>query len=194
MIKSKPKYRQIIDAAVIVIAENGYHQAQVSKIAKQAKVADGTIYLYFKNKEDILISLFQDKMGMLIEVAEEKLNQLTDPKAKLLALIETHFEGLSSDKNLATVTQLELRQTNMSLRHKINEVLKSYLQLIDNTLIEGIKIGQFREDLDVRIARQMIFGAMDETVTTWVMNEYKYNLNKVAVPLHQMLLQGCAKE
>ena len=193
MNKSKPKYRQIIDAAVVVIAEHGYHQAQVSKIAKQAGVADGTIYLYFKNKEDILISLFQEKMGTLIESAEEKIKHLNDPKAKLLALIETHFEGLSSDRQLATVTQLELRQTNITLRHKINEVLKSYLQLIDNTLIEGKELGQFRADLDVRIARQMIFGAMDETVTTWVMNEYKYDLKKVAIPLHQMLLQGCAK-
>ena len=65
--KINPKYKQIIDAAVIVIAENGYHQAQVSKIAKQAGVADGTIYLYFKNKEDILISVFQEKMGVFVE-------------------------------------------------------------------------------------------------------------------------------
>ena len=193
MNKSKPKYRQIIDAAVVVIAEHGYHQAQVSKIAKQAGVADGTIYLYFKNKEDILISLFQEKLGTLIEAAEEKIKQLSDPKAKLLVLIETHFECLSSDKQLATVTQLELRQTNITLRHKINEILKSYLRLIDNILIEGKESGQFRANLDNRIARQMIFGAMDESVTTWVMNEYKYDLKKVAVPLHQMLLQGCAK-
>ena len=62
--RDKPKYKQIVDAAVIVIAENGYHQAQVSKIAKEAGVADGTIYLYFKNKEDILISLFQEKMAI----------------------------------------------------------------------------------------------------------------------------------
>src|SRR4051794_14081424 len=68
--KNKPKYMQIIDAAVVVIAEHGYHQAQVSKIAKQAGVADGTIYLYFKNKEDILISLFEEKMGTYIEKIE----------------------------------------------------------------------------------------------------------------------------
>ena len=67
MKRDKPKYKQIIDAAVIVIAENGYHQAQVSKIAKEAGVADGTIYLYFKNKEDILISVFREKMGIFVE-------------------------------------------------------------------------------------------------------------------------------
>ena len=74
--KNRPKYNQIIDAAVIVIAENGYHQAQVSKIAKQAGVADGTIYLYFKNKEDILISLFQEKMGEFVETIRQKQQEL----------------------------------------------------------------------------------------------------------------------
>ena len=59
MKRDRPKYKQIIDSAVIVIAENGYHQAQVSKIAKEAGVSDGTIYLYFKNKEDILNDLLQ---------------------------------------------------------------------------------------------------------------------------------------
>ena len=75
MKRDKPKYKQIVDAAVIVIAENGYHQAQVSKIAKEAGVADGTIYLYFKNKEDILISLFQEKMAILVQNVEELLNE-----------------------------------------------------------------------------------------------------------------------
>ena len=73
MRRNKPKYKQIIDAAVVVIAENGYHNAQVSKIAKQAGVADGTIYLYFKNKEDVLISLFQEKMGQFVEKIYEEL-------------------------------------------------------------------------------------------------------------------------
>jgi len=73
--KDKPKYKQIIDAAVIVIAENGYHQAQVSKIAKQAGAADGTIYLYFKNKEDILISVFQEKMAVFVSKLEQILEK-----------------------------------------------------------------------------------------------------------------------
>lgn len=75
MKQKRPKYMQIIDAAVEVIAENGYHQSQVSKIAKQAGVADGTIYLYFKNKEDILISLFKEKMGQFIERMEEDIKE-----------------------------------------------------------------------------------------------------------------------
>ena len=94
MKKDRPKYKQIIDAAVVVIAENGYHQAQVSKIAKQAGVADGTIYLYFKNKEDILISMFQEKLGVFISNIDEEMARVTSAKEKMLVLIRKHFEIL----------------------------------------------------------------------------------------------------
>lgn len=190
MKKNKPKYRQIIDAAVIVIAENGYHQAQVSKIAKQAGVADGTIYLYFKNKEDILISLFQEKMGNFVEMAEEKIVGTESAAEKLRMIVESHFQILSEDRHLAIVTQLELRQSNIDLRHKINEVLKGYLALIEQILLNGKESGEFSSTLDIRLARQMIFGTMDETATTWVMNDQKYDITALADPVHKMLLNG----
>ena len=186
----KPKYKQIIDAAVVTIAENGYHQAQVSKIAKQAGVADGTIYLYFKNKEDILVSLFQEKMGQFIEKLEDVIRGKNTASEKLLLLIENHFRILSGDQNLAIVTQLELRQTNKELRKQINNVLKGYLQLVDKILQEGIESGEFNPNMDVRLARQMIFGTIDETVTTWVMNDQKYDLPSLAPKVHQLLIYG----
>ncbi|MBT2656872.1 TetR/AcrR family transcriptional regulator [Bacillus sp. ISL-18] len=193
MKKSKPKYMQIIDAAVIVIAENGYHQAQVSKIAKQAGVADGTIYLYFKNKEDILISLFEEKMGEFVEKIEEKIAGKVTAEEKLLMMIETHFQLLSEDHHMAIVTQLELRQSNKELRLRINAVLRGYLQVIDKIILEGKETGEFSSDLDVRLARQMIFGTIDETVTSWVMNEEKYDLLSLASPVHRLLINGCGK-
>src|SRR5690606_13319627 len=129
--KDRPKYRQIIDAAVVVIAENGYHASQVSKIAKQANVADGTIYLYFKNKEDILISVFKEKMGHFIEKIDQAINKQKTVSDKLLTLIKMHYKQLSESPHLAIVTQLELRQSKPELRKEINNVLKSYLNVID---------------------------------------------------------------
>ncbi|MEI4791255.1 TetR/AcrR family transcriptional regulator [Bacillus sp. FJAT-53060] len=190
MKQKRPKYMQIIDAAVVVIAENGYHQSQVSKIAKQAGVADGTIYLYFKNKEDILISLFKEKMGQFIERMETDIQKKPSAKKKLLLLIQEHFRLLSQDHHLALVTQLELRQSNLELRQKINEVLKGYLNMLDSILTEGKKTGEFKQDLDVRLARQMVFGTIDETATTWVMNDQKYDLSALAENVHDLLLNG----
>ena len=191
MKRDKPKYKQIIDAAVVVIADNGYHQAQVSKIAKQAGVADGTIYLYFKNKEDILISLFTEKMGMFVEKIEEVIAGKRTAAEKLLLMLENHCKILSEDHHLAIVTQLELRQSNKDIRLKINEVLKGYLSVIDKILIEGIQSGEFAADLDIRLARQMIFGTIDEMLTNWVMNEQKYDLSAQVPAIHKLLLNGC---
>lgn len=190
MKRDKPKYKQIIDAAIVVIAENGYHQAQVSKIAKQANVADGTIYLYFKNKEDILISVFTEKMGVFVNNLKDIIKNESTSSEKLLKMIDNHFRVLATDHHLAIVTQLELRQSNKDIRHKINDVLKEYLILLDHILIEGLENGEFDKDMDIRLARHMVFGTIDETITTWVMNEQKYDLMKLAPKVQKLLLSG----
>ena len=188
--RNKPKYKQIIDAAVIAIAENGYHQAQVSKIAKQAGVADGTIYLYFKNKEDILISVFREKMGVFVDNLQDIIKNGSSSSEKLAQMIENHFKVLSDDRHLATVTQLELRQSNKEVRLKINAILKEYLKLLDEILIEGMLSGEFNPTMDVRLARQMVFGTIDEITTTWVMNEYRYDLLALSSKVTQLVLNG----
>lgn len=185
-----PKYNQIIDAAAEVIAEHGFHQAQVSKIAKRARVADGTIYLYFKNKEDILISLFREKMGLYVSRLEKEMNTKNSVEEKLLALVEVHFKNLSENQHWAVVTQLELRQSDKQLRAKISEVLKDFLAIMDALIEEGKTEGIFASELDKRLARQMIFGTIDETVTTWVMKDRKYDLVSLAKPIHKLLLNG----
>lgn len=193
MKKNKPKYRQIIEAAVQVIAENGYHSSQVSKIAKQAGVADGTIYLYFKNKEDILVSVFEEKMGDFIQQTSKEIQKYETANEQLRTLIEMHFRQLAENSHLAVVTQLELRQSNLELRFQINQVLTPYLQLIDGVIQKGIKENTFKDDLHIPLVRQMIFGTIDEIVTTWVVKEHKYDLVELAEPVHDMLIGGLQK-
>lgn len=194
MKKNKPKYNQIIEAAVQVIAENGYHASQVSKIAKKAGVADGTIYLYFKNKEDILISVFEEKMGQFINHISDEIRKKDNANDKLYVLIQMHFQQLSEDPHLAVVTQLELRQSNPALRIQINKVLKPYLTVIDSIIQEGIEEKIFRNKLNIPLVRQMIFGTLDETVTNWVMKERKYNLVQQALEVHTLLTEGITSE
>lgn len=194
MKKNKPKYKMIVDAAVKVIAQNGYHSSQVSKIAKEAGVADGTIYLYFKNKEDILVSVFEDKMGQFIEQIANAINKKKSANEKLLTLIEMHFGQLSANRYLAIVTQLELRQSNLRLRREINAVLKPYLTVIDSIINEGMEDGVFRQGLNVTLVRQMIFGTLDETVTNWVMQDEKYDLVAQAEDVHCLITNGLSIE
>ena len=131
---------QIVDAAVIVIAENGYHQAQVSKIAKQAGVADGTIYLYFENKEDILISVFNEKMGVFVEALQdiiEKWKYVCETNFK--RMIENHFNVLVDRSKFSDRYTIRTSDNQTkTLRLKINAVLREYLKLLDQILIEGM--------------------------------------------------------
>ncbi|USG64249.1 TetR family transcriptional regulator [Brevibacillus ruminantium] len=188
--KTGEKYQAIIDAAVRVIARQGYHSAQVSRIAKEAKVADGTIYLYFENKDDILISLFNEKMGAFIEEGRGRLEQAESIEQKLYILVHTHLGQLSRDPELAKVTQIELRQSNPEISEGIGTVMKQYFNLIEELVKEGIEKGVFRPDIDVRLARKMIFGTLDEVTTSWVMKECKYDLLSHVDPIHNLFQFG----
>jgi TetR/AcrR family fatty acid metabolism transcriptional regulator len=188
--KTGEKYQAIIDAAVRVIAKQGYHNAQVSKIAKEAGVADGTIYLYFENKDDILISLFNEKMGQFIETCRERIAEAETVEQKLHVLVHAHLSQLSQDPELAKVTQIELRQSNPQISQGIGAVLKQYFNLIDDVIREGIAQGEFRSGMDVRLARKMIFGTLDEVTTSWVMKQCKYDLVSHVDPIHNLFLFG----
>jgi len=191
--KTGEKYNAIIEAAVKVIAENGYHNAQVSKIAKEAGVADGTIYLYFKNKEDVLISLFRAKMGEFTASARRELKKLHNPFEKLAKLIALHFSRLASDRNLALVLQIQLRQSDASIRSGIAGPLKEYFNIIEEIVEQGTTCDFFREGVDPKLARQMIFGTMDEVATSWVMSHREYSLTNLIQPVYYMLARALAK-
>ncbi len=188
------KFDAIIEAAVRVIAKYGYHQAQVSKIAKEAKVADGTIYLYFNGKDDILISLFQKKMGKFIARVKQEMDKAPTVEEKLQKLIYMHFKQLANDHPLAVVTQIELRQSNLEIRKGIRESLKAYNMIMEDLIQLGIEQGKFHGKTNIPLTRQMIFGTLDEVVTSWVMKEMKYDLLGLVDDVYFLLLHGLNKE
>src|SRR5699024_6999862 len=190
MKSDRPKYKQIIEAAVEVIAENGFHASQVSKIAKKANVADGTIYLYFKNKEDILISVFKEKMGSFVDITRNAIQGQSSASEKLETFIHMHYHQLASNPDLAIVTQLELRQSKIELRIEINNILKDYLQIIDDILEQGIQYGEIRDDTNPQTLRRMLFGTLDEPVTKWVLKLQQYSFTKETGETHQLLTKG----
>jgi len=192
--KTGEKYDAIIEAAVKVIARHGYHNSQVTKIAREAQVADGTIYLYFENKDDILISLFRTKMSEFVDQVEQKIDQVESAEEKLYQLIYMHFKQFALDSSLAVVTQIELRQSNRKIREGIGATLKKYHLLIEELIRIGIAEGIFNAELDIRLMRQMIFGTLDETVTSWVMKDMKYSLLELVQPINDLILNGVKKK
>ncbi|MFZ5642641.1 MAG: TetR/AcrR family transcriptional regulator [Bacillota bacterium] len=188
------KYEVIIEAAIRIIADNGYHGSQVSKIAKEAGVAEGTIYLYFENKEDILISIFRNKLGEFISLAPQKIKDIENSYEQLAGLIYLHFYRLQNNPKLAHVLQIELRQSDKSIRKGIAEVIREYYALIEGIVQNGIKKGYFRPDLDPKIARKVIFGSMDEVATCWVLSSRHYNLISLAGQVYSALAQSLSRD
>ncbi len=187
------KYQVILNAAVKTFARTGYHCTRVADIARQAGVADGTVYIYFKNKEDILVSLFQVLMHRFVEDLKSELVQLHNANDKLLAVISYHLTTLAGKPDQAKVTQIELRQIDQEINKGISKPLMSYFQLIEEVIEEGKKQNLYRQNLDTRTARKVIFGAIDEIVTCWVMSSKRYDLSLLSKPVFEMLVMGLQK-
>lgn len=188
--RDEGKYQAILRAAISVMARSGYHNAQISRIAKAAGVADGTVYLYFKNKEDVLISLIRDGINKIIQQCERELVPELDARAKLERIISLYFRELNGDPDFATVSQVYLRQVDANIRRQIGDIMKPFNDILDATVNQGVAEGQFPADINRRIARRMVFGTMDETVTAWVLTGSKYDLEALASDVVKLLLNG----
>lgn len=188
-LKGGDKFAAILDAAQSVIARQGYHRSQISRIAAEAGVAAGTVYLYFQNKPDLLVSLFRDRLGEMIERTRKSLAEKTDPRAKLQCFIEQHFHWLAFDKNLAAVTQIELRQAEPHVQQQISQIMKGYFLVIDEIIEEGQQQGVFR-NADPRQIRNMIFGTLDQSVTAWVLSGNRFDLEALTQPTFQLIAGG----
>ncbi|MEA3241349.1 MAG: TetR/AcrR family transcriptional regulator [Pseudomonadota bacterium] len=188
--RKREKYMTIIDAALEVFAEYGYHDCQVAKIARQAGIADGTIYLYFANKEDVLVSVFREKMSEYINQLKVLLQNHDTAVDKLSALVHYHFSYMEKNPSMANFLQIQLRQSDTYIRSGIAEPLKQYYQLIEALVEAGKQQGSINPRINKKVAREVIFGSMDEIVSCWVFSSRKYSLSKNADDVLVILKSG----
>ena len=186
------KPQHIIEAAVRVFARKGYYNSRVSDIAREAGIAAGTIYLYFKTKDDILVTLFRDKMAEFVGSLRKAIADESDAIAKVRRLVALHFRMLEDNPELAEVVQVELRQGQKFFRGASSQEIGAYFALIGSVLEEGVAQGRFRQDLPVKIATKMLFGAMDQMATSWVLGKRSYRLTDTAPAVAEIFLQGVA--
>jgi TetR/AcrR family fatty acid metabolism transcriptional regulator len=184
------KHRQIIDAAVRVFARNGYYNSRVSDIAREAGVASGTIYLYFRTKDEILVSLFREKMAAWVAFVRTEIAGEPDALAKIRRLVALHFSVLEKDPALAEVVQVELRQGHKFFHGASAHEVSAYFELIGSVLEEGQAAGVIRRDLPLKIATKVLFGAMDQVATSWVLGKRKYRLSDAAETVAAVFLRG----
>lgn len=184
------KYQRILDAAIAVIAEKGFHNSRVSDIADRANVADGTIYLYFRSKEQILMAALDSAFQAFFRRAKEELAGSHNAPAKLRILARLHLRALAQNRSVAVVLQTELRQSAKFLAEFSQRELKGYFNLIREIIREGQNAGTIRADVSDKIAAACLFGALDELVTAWVLSSHEYDLAAAADPVVDLLLSG----
>ena len=188
--KNNDKYQRIMEAAVSVFADQGFHLSTVSRIAKKAGVADGTIYLYFKNKEDILVQIFNYKTKRIFERFREAVDGADNPIEKLRNLTRNHLHEFQQDRNLAVVYLAETRQINRVMEDQIKIMSKMYFDLVAEILEQGQQNGSFRKALYLGLVKRHILGSVDEVISTWLHAEDEYDLVTMADPLVDLFING----
>ncbi len=188
------KPQQIIEAAIRVFARSGYYNSRVSDIAREAGIASGTIYLYFKTKDEILVTLFREKMAAFVGQLRAAIAREPDAVAKIRRLVALHFEVLERNPALAEVVQVELRQGHKFFRGASAHEVSQYFALIGSVLQEGIAAGRFRSDLPVKVATKVLFGAMDQVATSWVLGKRAYRLGDTAEAVATIFLKGVTRD
>jgi len=190
--KANGKYEAILRAAIRVFARSGFFNSKVADVAKEAGVADGTVYLYFKNKDDILISIFNYVMDDALARGRERLAQLSEPAEKLKTIVHGHLDRIGRDRDLAVVFQVELRSSSKFMEQFSATKVREYLEMIRTVIEEGQKNGAFRKGINSTLVAKFLFGALDEMATNWVLSKKRYSLMSTAEPVIDVFLNGVA--
>jgi len=186
----RPKRDAILRAAIDVFAERGFFNAQVADIARAAGVAAGTVYLYFKSKDDLLVSIFDRNMHEGLAAGRAAVADLHDPRERLRRLARAHLARLGGDRNLAVVFQVELRQSTKFMERFSSTLLRDYLGLIRDAIADGQRAGIFRADIKATVAAKMLFGALDEMATNWILSRRRYSLETDADTVVDLFVNG----
>jgi len=189
-VEKNNKYHQILEAAVKVFARQGFHQSTVAQIAKEAGVADGTIYLYFRNKDDILVQFFNYRAKQVFESFREAVDGAETSADKLRNLVRSHLAEFQRDRDGAVVYQVETHQNSRLAETQIREMSLMYRDLVAEIVEQGQQEGTIRKDLYLGLVKRFIIGAVDEVINTWLHAEGEYDLVSMADPLVELFIKG----
>ncbi len=193
--KADNKHTKIISAATKVFAKKGFFTARISDIAKEAKVADGTIYLYFNNKYDILLSVFEEEVGKIVDNTKKLIDKEDDPVEMLKVYITQHLLAMKKNRYLAEVIQIELRQTNKVIKAYRDTKFNEYVTMVADIIQLGQKEGKYRTEIKPEIAKRIIFGALDEVCRVWNASlESHYTVDEIADQVIILIHNGVLKQ
>src|SRR5213593_4776271 len=159
-------------------------------MAKAVGVADGTIYLYFDGKEDLLVNIFREHTRNYLQSLERELAHVRRAEDRIRIAIRHHLETLGRDRALAIVAQVELRHSLKFMSLLSQQEVADYLGMLRKMVEHGQAEGSFRRNLHPQLVAKAIFGVLDEMVTSWMLSEKEYNLADSSEQVADLLLTG----
>ena len=153
-------------------------------------MADGTIYLYFKNKDDILVQFFSYRTKQVFERFRSEVKKADNSSAKLRNHIRRHLTEFQQDRDMAILYQVGTHQIDRLAEVQIREMSIMYQDLIAEIVEMGQQEGRIRKDLYVGLVKRFILGAVDEVINTWLHSEKDYDLVSMADPLVDLFMRG----
>lgn len=183
--KKDEKKIRIIDAATTLFAEKGFNDTSMLEIAKKADVAEGTVYEYFKNKEELLISIPGEKLGELYDAISG--NSL---ESRIRDILSKMFKFYNTEKNFSTVLVMMLRANPKFHRSKSYRIHENMFETIKNIIVQGQAENIFKKDLDLDICRNMLFGTVDHILIPWIMFNREYDLEKIGQDVSTLFINA----
>jgi TetR/AcrR family fatty acid metabolism transcriptional regulator len=194
--RSHEKYERILEAALEVFAAKGFHEAKVTEIARTAGIADGTIYLYFKNKDDLLISLFESRLEQINSGLRAQLAETSNPREQVESFIRYHLRLAEQSPMLAAFITVELRRSAKFIKEYAKKQLTEYLDQLGRVIERGKEDGSFRNEVSTGILKHLVFGALDHTCQIWVVNPQRRpeDLHEVGDQLTELVLRSISAQ
>ena len=199
MSRANGKKDAILEAALKVFARRGYHSARTQEIALEAGVAEGTLYNYFSSREEIFLCLFDDRWEKFTERVRRHVTTLSDPSDKLKAIFSSAMRLFLRNKPLAQLFLMETAPGSHYLDSRVALRLADFLDLIEEIIEEGKRVGKYHPDLDSRVARMVIYGSVQGILFSWVLKEggppelrrrFRFSMVRAARTLRLVLKSG----
>lgn len=204
--RGSDKRERILAAAERIFARHGFFAAKVSDVAKEAGVADGTIYLYFKSKDDLLISLFERRMQQVNDTLREAIAQVTSPREQLRAFIRAYMQLVHDEPSAAEVLTIELRQSSKFMKEYENPQFADFLRMLGGIIAAAQDKGELDDAIPAHVAARMTFGMLDELALAWVLAKQpfgaggagarpkKFDIVRAADWVNTLVTRGLSKE
>ena len=176
MPKKDIRRQQIIQAAIDVFDKNSFLKASISEIAQKANVAEGTIYQYFKNKEDLFFSIPAQRTEEFCEEFELHLQGIRDALNKIRKLVWYYLYFFKMNPAYARTLMLEMRVSRRFITSKTYGTIKGFGGKVLEIIRDGQEEGCIRKDIDAHLIRELILGILEYKVTRWLLKDEKYDL------------------